>query len=355
MPDSRETRRRAIELLTGLSGARLQSFFFEFGLRDAYDELGQFNSRETRIHAALKEAERRGLLGQVLDESLHRFGDGGSDLRVTLAELDALISDVKNLPRDDSLSNGLQTKVGLTLENLFPGQGYAAIVEAIRWEASPRQQLQGVDAWARAQAVMLNVLVSARGDTISKGAKTLANEEATPGVEIQDQSRNVFLVHGRDTVARDAMAEFLRAISLWPLSWEEARQATGRPTPYIGDILQAGLAMSHATVVLFTGDDKAQLRQELAGPDEKAVELELMPQPRPNVLFEAGMAMGLNPDRTVITSMGSGLRPLSDLSGRYLVYMDGSPERRHELANRLKSCGCPVNTSGVDWLKAGSF
>lgn len=46
-------------------------------------------------------------------------------------------------------------------------------------------------------------------------------------------SRVVFVVHGRNCEARDALFDFLRAIALHPLEWSEAIQATGKSTPFI--------------------------------------------------------------------------------------------------------------------------
>jgi hypothetical protein len=35
--------------------------------------------------------------------------------------------------------------------------------------------------------------------------------------------------------------------------------------------------------------------------------------------------------------------------------MDGSPEKRQDLAMRLKNAGCNVSQTGADWLSAGDF
>jgi predicted nucleotide-binding protein len=79
-----------------------------------------------------------------------------------------------------------------------------------------------------------------------------------------------------------------------------------------------------------------------------------MPQPRPNVLLEGGMALGLFPDRTVIVELGT-LRPVSDIGERHVIRMNDTGERRHELAQRLQTAGCEVNMTGTDWYKAVAF
>ena len=165
--------------------------------------------------------------------------------------------------------------------------------------------------------------------------------------------RVVFVVHGRNADARSALFDFLRAVGLHPLEWSELVLRTGKPSPYIGEILEQ-LKHAQATVVLMTPDDEAQLREPLRGGGDAAHETELTPQARPNVLFEAGMAMAHNEDRTILVELGT-LRPFSDIAGRFTVRLDDSTPRRQELAQRLEAAGCAVNLTGTDWHHAGSF
>ena len=167
-------------------------------------------------------------------------------------------------------------------------------------------------------------------------------------------AREVFVVHGRNLAARDALFEFLRSIDLHPLEWSEAVKATGRSSPYIGDILNAAFSNAHAVLVLFTLDDEARLRESLWGDNEAPHETELTGQARSNVLFEAGMAMGWSEDRTVLVELGT-LRPFSDIAGRHVIRLDNSTQRRQELAQRLEAAGCPVKLDGTDWHTAGEF
>jgi Predicted nucleotide-binding protein containing TIR-like domain len=168
-----------------------------------------------------------------------------------------------------------------------------------------------------------------------------------------DRTRKVFVVHGRNREARSAMFTFLRAIGLAPIEWSEAVRLTGEASPYIGHVLDTAFDAAQAIVVLLTPDDVAYLRSEYASGDADP-ETTPLAQARPNVLFEAGMAMGRDPKRTVLVELGQ-LRPFSDVIGRHAVRINGTAGRRKELAQRLETAGCAVNLNGEDWLSAGDF
>ena len=64
--------------------------------------------------------------------------------------------------------------------------------------------------------------------------------------------KKVFVVHGRNSKAREALFHFLYSIGLDPLEWSESRRLTGKPQPYVGEILQTAFATARAVVVLMT-------------------------------------------------------------------------------------------------------
>jgi predicted nucleotide-binding protein len=171
---------------------------------------------------------------------------------------------------------------------------------------------------------------------------------------VQRRGKSVFVVHGRDEDLRRSLFAFLRAIGLNPIEWRKAIQMTGRPSPYVGEILDAAFSKAVAVVVLFSPDDEAKLRSEFLKPSDDQHERSLTGQPRPNVLFEAGMAFGSKPDKTVLVQVGH-MRPFSDIAGRHVVHLSDSPESRQELATKLESAGCIVDLSGSDWLREGRF
>lgn len=166
--------------------------------------------------------------------------------------------------------------------------------------------------------------------------------------------RKVFVVSGRNERARKAMFRFLRALYLQPLEWDHAVQATGKASPYIGEILDAAFNEAQAIVVLMTPDDFAYLRESLRKDSDQAYESQPTPQARPNVLFEAGMAMGRDPSRTVLVQLGN-LRPFSDVAGRHTIRLDNSVAQRQALAQRLVIAKCSLNMVAADWHTEGDF
>jgi predicted nucleotide-binding protein len=164
----------------------------------------------------------------------------------------------------------------------------------------------------------------------------------------------VFVIHGRDEAMRRALFDFLRAIDLKPIEWSVAVALTGEPTPYVGEILDAAMQYAQAILVLFTGDDLVRLKDEFLWVNDPAYERKTTPQSRPNVIFEAGLALGKYPERTILVQVGT-LRPFSDIAGRHFIRLKNSSKSRQELAQRLKLAGCDVDLSGTDWHDTGSF
>lgn len=166
-------------------------------------------------------------------------------------------------------------------------------------------------------------------------------------------NRAVFVVHGRNRALADAMFDFLRSIDLAPMEWDQAVQLTATGSPYVGQILDAAFAKVAAVVVLLTPDEVAYLQPRYGdGPHD--AETQPAEQARPNVLFEAGLAFGRHPDRTVLVEIGD-VRPFSDVGGRHVIRLSNSPASRQALATRLQTAGCAVNLTGTHWHNRGDF
>ena len=164
----------------------------------------------------------------------------------------------------------------------------------------------------------------------------------------------VFVVHGRDLQARNALFYFLSSIGLSPIEWSKAIAFTNKTNPFIGEVLDAAFSNAQAVLVLLTPDDEARLHKQFVQENDPEFERTFSFQARPNVLFEAGMAMGRAPDRTIFIELGQ-LRPFSDIAGRHTIKFDGSIEKRMELICRLQTAGCQIDLSRKIWETAGQF
>lgn len=179
-------------------------------------------------------------------------------------------------------------------------------------------------------------------------ADTALTAAPVPGI-----SKNVMVVYGRDQALRDSMFSFLRALKLNPIEWTEGAKATGKGSPYVGEILEAIFRMAQAVVVLLTPDEDVKLRRDLCADDDE-FKRETGFQPRANVQIEAGMALAKSENRTILVQVGDFRLP-SDLHGRHIVGLNNTAERRNELAQRLKTAGCGPETGNQDWYRMGDF
>jgi predicted nucleotide-binding protein len=150
------------------------------------------------------------------------------------------------------------------------------------------------------------------------------------------------------------MFAFLRAVGLRPLEWNQVIKRTGQASPYVGTILETAFREAAAVVVLLTPDDEARLKPAYVTSSDPQHERRLTGQARANVLFEAGMAFGKDPNSTVLAQLGH-VRPFSDVGGRHVVHLSNEPTSRQELVTKLANAGCNVDTSGSDWLTIGDF
>jgi len=203
------------------------------------------------------------------------------------------------------------------------------------------------------------VILHLRDKRVASARVSLPTENVTIDLaraEVLDESirKKVFVIHGRNEELRKSIFVFLRAIGLNPVEWTQAIAATKKASPYVGEVLAVAFNLAQAIVVLSSGDDEAKLLSKFVRDNDPDYEKELTPQPRPNVLFEAGMAMGRDQNRTVLVQVGK-VRPWSDIAGRHITYLDNSPQKRHELAMKLQTAGCALDLTGQDWMTVGDF
>jgi predicted nucleotide-binding protein len=195
--------------------------------------------------------------------------------------------------------------------------------------------------------------LNATTDVIEEEIAKLSDQEEGKMNDSSDPKK-VFVVHGRNHSARDAIVAILRSMELEPIGWTQAIALTGSATPTTYDVVQAGLSAAQVVIVLLTGDDHARLADEYHKSSDPEDEKKLMPQARPNVIFEAGMAFAMDRDHTLLVRFGK-LRPWTDLDGMNYLSVSDTPTFRNDLRSRLKLAGCKVSENSSDHLSAGDL
>jgi predicted nucleotide-binding protein len=185
-------------------------------------------------------------------------------------------------------------------------------------------------------------------DPAAEGPST--STDARPATAFAANRKAVMVIYGHDLEARDALFDWLRAIGLQPREWNQLVAVAGAGSPYIGQVLDHAFQQAQAVIALFTPDERVSATA--ASPsDTRSWRL----QARPNVLFEAGMALVSHPTQTVLVLLGPQELP-SDLAGRHYIKLSPTdPAPLHDLATRLRQAGCDTDLSGTDWLKLSRF
>lgn len=161
---------------------------------------------------------------------------------------------------------------------------------------------------------------------------TYRGEQSSETVETARQSQpnnKVFLVHGRDDEAKNAVALFLRAIGLEPIILHQ-RPNGGRHllTKFREEAEGAGFA-----VVLMLPEDEGGL----TGAADRR------PRARQNVVFELGFFIGkLGPANVVALLQGDVEKP-SDFDGIAYITFDPSGRWKTDLARELHHAKVPFD------------
>ena len=157
--------------------------------------------------------------------------------------------------------------------------------------------------------------------------------QSVPGIATtrRTNANNVFVVHGRDEGAKEAVARFLTKLDLIPtILHEEPNQ--GRT---VIEKFEQNAVVPFA-VVLLTPDDVGSLRENQSN---------LRPRARQNVIFELGYFIGsLGRKRVCALTKGDVEEP-SDYEGVVYIPLDDSGAWKMGLVKELKSAGLDVDAN----------
>jgi predicted nucleotide-binding protein len=339
-------RSRALEV-SGISRDSANDIITTVGHKES--SIGDSINRRVQI---LKEELGLGIFKPTTGPATHVLGD-----------VETNTGRVFGMPRQSKLMGNALRILGFLVENnILAGRGMT-LNKLIQSTGIPEEEFDSADIYLLQQKYIEGTMGGKQGSRWVTGhgiefyenktgsAKRHKTDDVTMTVP---DPRRVFVVHGRDERLRRDFFSFLRALGLQPIEWSEALKLTGKTSPYIGEILDSAFNNAQAILVLLSPDDEVRLNQELWSANEEVQEKEFRLQARPNVLFEAGMAFGKNPNRTLLIEVGN-VKPFSDVAGRHVVRLTNDPERGKEVAEKLGTAGCAVVTTGNDWLREGDF
>ena len=166
------------------------------------------------------------------------------------------------------------------------------------------------------------------------------------------KNNTIFVVHGRDHKLNQDMFMFLRALGLNAVEFSQAVAQTAGANPNITKVVKGALRRAQGVLVMFSPDEEARLKAKHRGSSDSTL---LQGQSRLNVIFEAGIALGAHPEKTLLIEVGQ-VRNISDIAGMHIPRLTNDATSRKELAERLRrKLKLKVDTTGDYWLKVGNF
>ncbi|MEY8492853.1 TIR domain-containing protein [Lachnospiraceae bacterium 29-91] len=170
------------------------------------------------------------------------------------------------------------------------------------------------------------IQVIKKRDKRKRGKKAMSNNK-------------VFVVTGRNDALRLSIFNLLRALKLNPMEWMEVIENAEEPSPYISTAIKKSIDEAAAVIIIMAPEEEAKLIEEL---QTETNDDQLFKQPRPNVIFEAGLALGLKESKTIILQFGE-MRIFSDILGKHILRYRGEEKEvnfKNDLVRKLRIAGC---------------
>jgi predicted nucleotide-binding protein len=248
--------------------------------------------------------------------------------------------------------------------------GRRAVLDSIRRHMptfdAAEAQTPYAPAWAKLKPILVRAGLKVDETTTLTDIKAFLDAtpppaeapQAAPSKEAQavPDPKRVFVIYGRNTAAYDQMVKFLRALKLDPRGFSDVSADCGA-NPTVLEVVRHGMEQAAGVVALFTPDEWAVLRPEL-NPGGATGEEARRWQARSNVLFEAGLALGIAEERTILVRLGRSVSLFSDVGGIHTVNLDNGHETRNLLRGKLRAAGCLPDMETGDHLsrtQAGDF
>lgn len=165
-------------------------------------------------------------------------------------------------------------------------------------------------------------------EATSKSEAPIVTQPKTP----MDKSK-VFIVHGHDNAAKQAVARFVEKIGLEAIILHE--QASSGKT--IIEKIEANSNVGFA-IVLYTPCDLG------ASKGEKD---QLKPRARQNVIFEHGYLIGKIGRKNVSALVKGDVETPNDISGVVYIKMDEADSWKYAVGKEMKACGYDIDLNKI--------
>ena len=162
-----------------------------------------------------------------------------------------------------------------------------------------------------------------------KADQTVEQSGATSLVQSSANTRQVFVVHGREVAAKEEVRTFLNRLDLEPVILDEQPNDGQTVIEKFEGNADVGFA-----VVLLTPDDTGGLADSSNEP---------RPRARQNVIFELGFFVGKLGRKKVCVLLKNDVEIISDYHGVLYVYMDDAGGWKLKLAKELDNTGIDVD------------
>ena len=160
-------------------------------------------------------------------------------------------------------------------------------------------------------------------------SEALAPNKPTPPM---DKSK-VFIVHGHDNAAKEAVARFVEKIGLEAIILHEQASSGNTIIEKIEEYTNVGFG-----IVLYTPCDLGA-SQEKKDP--------LKPRARQNVVFEHGYLIGKIGRKNVCALLKGDIETPNEISGVVYIKMEGEKEWKYKVADEMKACGYDIDLNKI--------
>ena len=162
-----------------------------------------------------------------------------------------------------------------------------------------------------------------------------ASDLANADDDMVNKSNRVFVIHGHDGDAREAVARFLENLGLQPIILHEQPNKGRTTIEKFEDHADVTFA-----VVLLTPDDEGKRKDDQS---------DLKPRARQNVILELGFFLGWLGRKHVCSLVKGNVETPSDYDGVVYTKLDDASARKMKLVQELKAASFDIDANKVIW------